>query len=391
MTIISGILKDRQGTVLAQASLTLTETDSKQTVITSTDNTGHYYIQLSPGTWRVTLGRGDAPPKDAGVIAITKDTAPGALDDYIASLQPSTLDIQVLGFMRGLVDEAERASEATSQAKQFADAARQGAQQAEQALKAAQEIAKTPGPKGDKGDPGPQGIPGRDGYQGKDGKSAYDVWASQQPAGSDTSVTAFMAYLKAIPGPKGDKGDKGDTGAPGKDGKDGQSATEYKGELVNANNIMSTLGGFEGAWLLKSGSPFTDGPPGNTDGEAIVQNIFEPGTAAGAKGVQLFMSPSALNFRQIAKGGVSAGDWQPYTPPASGDANPAYVWRDKLEYGADLNSLTGDGKEGIYPFDVDFLDNAPHNRLDGGGSVQVRKLNDNNFAQELFTAQGEIW
>ncbi|HAF5675554.1 TPA: prophage tail fiber N-terminal domain-containing protein [Salmonella enterica subsp. enterica serovar Muenchen] len=223
MTIISGILKDRQGTVLAQASLTLTETDSKQTVITTTDNTGHYYIQLSPGTWRVMLGRGDAPPKDAGVIAITKDTAPGALDDYIASLQPSTLDIQVLGFMRGLVDEAERASEATSQAKQFADVARQGAQQAEQALKAAQEIAKTPGPKGDKGDPGPQGIPGKDGYQGKDGKSAYDVWASQQPAGSDTSVTAFMAYLKAIPGPKGDKGDKGD---PGKDGVPGKSAWE---------------------------------------------------------------------------------------------------------------------------------------------------------------------
>ncbi|EHI3194669.1 hypothetical protein J9Z47_002335, partial [Salmonella enterica] len=291
MTIISGILKDRQGTVLAQASLTLTETDSKQTVITTTDNTGHYYIQLSPGTWRVTLGRGDAPPKDAGVIAITKDTAPGALDDYIASLQPSTLDIQVLGFMRGLVDEAERASEATSQAKQFADAARQGAQQAEQALKAAQEIAKTPGPKGDKGDPGPQGIPGRDGYQGKDGKSAYDVWASQQPAGSDTSVTAFMAYLKAIPGPKGDKGDKGDTGpqgTPGKEGEPGKSAYEI--------------------WVSQQ--------PAGSDTSMAAYMEYQKGKSGGGSGSTV---------------------------------NPAYVRREKLDDGTDLNNLVGDDKEGIYP------------------------------------------
>ncbi|EIO3283200.1 prophage tail fiber N-terminal domain-containing protein [Salmonella enterica] len=326
MTIISGILKDRQGTVLAQASLTLTETDSKQTVITTTDNTGHYYIQLSPGTWRVTLGRGDAPPKDAGVIAITKDTAPGALDDYIASLQPSTLDIQVLGFMRGLVDEAERASEATSQAKQFADAARQGAQQAEQALKAAQEIAKTPGPKGDKGDPGPQGIPGRGGYQGKDGKSAYDVWALQQPAGSDTSVTAFMAYLKAIPGPKGDKG------APGKDGVPGKSAWEI--------------------WV-------TQQPAGSDTSMAAYMEYMK---------------------------GKTGGD---------GDVKktdiPAYLVKEALQYGDDLNGLKGNGKEGIYPFYVDYLDNAPPSRPDGGGSVQVRKLNNNVYVQEMVTAQGEIW
>ncbi|HFW3088619.1 TPA: prophage tail fiber N-terminal domain-containing protein [Salmonella enterica subsp. enterica serovar Reading] len=340
MTIISGILKDRQGTVLAQASLTLTETDSKQTVITSTDNTGHYYIQLSPGTWRVTLGRGDAPPKDAGVIAITKDTAPGALDDYIASLQPSTLDIQVLGFMRGLVDEAERASEATSQAKQFADAARQGAQQAEQALKAAQEIAKTPGPKGDKGDPGPQGIPGRDGYQGKDGKSAYDAWASQQPAGSDTSMTAFMTYLKAIPGPQGIPGKDG---APGKDGKDGQSAYEIwvsqqpagsdtsmsaymtyqKGKdgapgkssgeyhgVLDSEHYISHVGTEEGTWLMRSGG-FADAPPENISEDAILSNIYAPGAVDGDEGVQVFMSPTALNFRQVFKGQSTYGEWLP--------------------------------------------------------------------------------
>ncbi|EBW6364468.1 hypothetical protein DPU24_27655, partial [Salmonella enterica subsp. enterica serovar Oranienburg] len=252
MTIISGILKDRQGTVLAQASLTLTEVDSKQTVITTTDNNGHYYIQLSPGTWRVTLGRGDAPPKDAGVIAITKDTAPGALDDYIASLQPSTLDIQVLGFMRGLVDEAERATEAIAQAKQFADAAKQGAQQAEQALKEAQEIAKTPGPKGDKGDPGPQGIPGRDGYQGVDGKSAYDVWASQQPAGSDTSEAAFMAYLHAIPGPQG---------IPG---KDGQSAYEVwvSQQPAGSDTSMAAYMEYQKGKPGKDGKDGKDGAPG---------------------------------------------------------------------------------------------------------------------------------
>lgn len=41
------------------------------------------------------------------------------------------------------------------------------------------------------------------GPQGPNGLSAYQVWASQQPAGNDTSMTAFLAFLGAIPGVRG--------------------------------------------------------------------------------------------------------------------------------------------------------------------------------------------
>ncbi|HFW3288388.1 TPA: hypothetical protein ACIBGH_002572, partial [Salmonella enterica subsp. enterica serovar Poona] len=182
-----------------------------------------------------------------------------------------------------------------------ATAAAASEQQAAQALKEAQEIAKTPGPKGDKGDPGPQGTPGKDGApgqpgkdgkdglpgapgapgkDGKDGQSAWEIWVSQQPAGSDTSMAAYMEYMK------------------GKTGGDGD---------VKKTDI------------------------------------------------------------------------------------PAYLVKEELQYGDDLNGLKGNGKEGIYPFYVDYLDNAPPSRLDGGGSVQVRKLNNNVYVQEMVTAQGEIW
>ncbi|HDD2121265.1 TPA: prophage tail fiber N-terminal domain-containing protein [Salmonella enterica] len=86
---------------------------------------------------------------------------------------------------------------------------------AQAALRAAELIAKTPGPKGD---PGPQGIPGKngipgqpgipgapgkDGAPGAPGKSAYEIWVSQQPAGSDTSMAAYMTYQKGKTGTGG--------------------------------------------------------------------------------------------------------------------------------------------------------------------------------------------
>ncbi|EPT5099025.1 hypothetical protein ACVRBC_001914 [Salmonella enterica subsp. enterica serovar Newport] len=104
------------------------------------------------------------------------------------------------------------------------------------------------GEKGDKGDPGVQGPPGPQGrtgdigpsgptgQTGADGKSAMDIWAAQQPAGSDTSLNAFMnsmagkrgdkgdAGAAGPQGPKGDKGDpglKGDTGPAGPQGPKG--------------------------------------------------------------------------------------------------------------------------------------------------------------------------
>ncbi|EHK2737160.1 prophage tail fiber N-terminal domain-containing protein [Salmonella enterica] len=331
MTIISGVLKDRQGTVLAQATLTLTEIDSKQTVITTTDNDGHYYIQLSPGTWCVTLGRGDAPPKDAGVIAITKDTAPGALDDYIASLQPSTLDIQVLGFMRGLVSETERASEALNAGLtgigQIVEAAKEAAAQA---LAARDEAHRIVG----------------DGRPGRDGHSAYEIWVSQQPAGSDTSMAAYMAYQKGTPGAPGKDGLNGLPGKDGRDGKDGapgKSPGEYRG-VHNDEHYLRNMGTEEGTWLMRSGG-FGDAPPGNRSEDALLSNIYAPGAVNGDKGLQIFMSPTALNFREIIKGDASsatAGEWcrmPDYSPTDGADYTLAVLDANNINLNNDIEGV----------------------------------------------------
>ncbi|HCM1954401.1 TPA: collagen-like protein [Salmonella enterica subsp. salamae serovar 9,46:z4,z24:z39:z42] len=133
-------------------------------------------------------------------------------------------------------------------------------QETRQALQEAQDIVKTPGPKGDtgpqgvpgkdgapgpqgergpqgipgpaggqgspgpKGEPGPQGLPGPEGppgAPGRDGQSAFDIWMSQQPAGSDTSLSAFMQYMAGKKGDKGDKGEPGPQGLPGPEGPPG--------------------------------------------------------------------------------------------------------------------------------------------------------------------------
>ncbi|HFW4208298.1 TPA: phage tail fiber protein [Salmonella enterica subsp. enterica serovar Reading] len=174
-----------------------------------------------------------------------KQAASSAAADAVASAVPEAVS-QVKA---AVADDANRAETAATNAAA-------SEQQAAQALKEAQEIAKTPG------------------------KSAYEIWVSQQPAGSDTSMDAYMEYQK------------------GKSGSDGD---------VKKTDI------------------------------------------------------------------------------------PAYLVRKTLAYGDDLNDLVGDGKEGIYPFNADYLVNSPDISMSNGGSVQVRKLNDNNFVQELVTTQGEIW
>lgn len=69
--------------------------------------------------------------------------------------------------------EVNRSKIAAADSERQAGIHEQGAQQA---LKDAQDIAKTPGP------------------------SAYDVWVSQQPWGSDTSMEAFMEYIRGSDG-----------------------------------------------------------------------------------------------------------------------------------------------------------------------------------------------
>ncbi|HAK3332605.1 TPA: hypothetical protein H2A59_003109 [Salmonella enterica] len=184
--------------------------------------------------------------------------------------------------------EVTRAENSASAAATSEANAATSAQQSAEALKAAQEIAKTPGPKGDPGAPGAPGAPGKDGVPGQKGdpgapgKSAYEIWAEQQPAGSDTSMTAYMKFQE-----------------------------------------------------------------GKT-------------TASGA-------------------GDVKKTDI------------PAFLTREKLEGGADLDLLAGDDKEGIYPFEQNTsLINAPETGW-YGGSIQVRKIADGAFVQDLTTTNGDKW
>ncbi|HAD5968608.1 TPA_asm: hypothetical protein G1Q02_17465 [Salmonella enterica subsp. enterica serovar Typhimurium] len=70
---------------------------------------------------------------------------------------------------------------------------------------------------------------------------------------------------------------------------------------------------------------------------------------------------------------------------------PAFLTREKLEPGADLDLLIGDGKEGIYPFDAyNNIMNTPDNGA-YGGSIQVRKIADGIFVQDLTYASGDKW
>ncbi|HIB1682368.1 TPA: M14 carboxypeptidase N/E family protein [Salmonella enterica subsp. enterica serovar Muenchen] len=157
-----------------------------------------------------------ASDAEAQATAATQ-AASTAATDAVASAVPAAAQ-QIRSEIHGDVTRAEQSATAAAGS---ATAAAASEQQAAQALKEAQEIAKTPGPKGDKGDPGPQGIPGTPGTPGKDGapgqpgkdgkdglpgasgapgKSAYEIWVSQQPAGSDTSMAAYMEYQKGKTG-----------------------------------------------------------------------------------------------------------------------------------------------------------------------------------------------
>ncbi|ECE6803535.1 hypothetical protein DSG34_04105 [Salmonella enterica subsp. diarizonae] len=253
MTIIQGILTARSGQPMPDTTITLSEVDSRQQIITTTTSVGNYSLNVSPGTYRVTLQASNTAPLQVGVLAVTAHTSDSALTDLITSLSGESLDISVLGFMRGLVDEAERALESTRDAAKVIDISRQEAEenavQAQKLLEDARLLVSIPGLKGPKGEdgkdgapgqpgepgppgkdgapgqpgepgpPGKSGAPGRDGADGKpgqDGASAYDIWKGQQPATADRSMTAYLAFQK---------GKDGAPGAPGKDGAPGANAS----------------------------------------------------------------------------------------------------------------------------------------------------------------------
>lgn len=74
------------------------------------------------------------------------------------------------------------------------------------------------GPNGRRGKPRPM-------QKGEDGKSAYEIWASHQPPGADTSMEAYLESMKGQPGTPGAPGEKGDPGDPGEKGDPGDPGT----------------------------------------------------------------------------------------------------------------------------------------------------------------------
>ncbi|EBU8700309.1 hypothetical protein DL072_19635 [Salmonella enterica subsp. enterica serovar Kokomlemle] len=297
MTDISGILKNNSGDTLALTTITLTETDSKQTLVTTTDTGGGYYFSVPTGTWRITIQQPGTPPKDIGMMEIDSSTQEGALEKYITSLQPSTLDIQVLSFMRGLVSQAERAAaEAVVGIKGIDDGVKASQEAAAQAKQAKEEALKIVG-------------------NGKPGASAYEFWVSQQPPGSDTSEAAYLAFQKGRPG------------------ADGKSAYEI--------------------WVEQQ-------PTGSDTSMSAYMKFQEGKTASGTDDVK--------------KTDI-----------------PAYLTREKLAHGANLEDLLSEGKEGIFPVDDNSMIADMPGEYHYGGSVHIRKIADGVFTQEVTLTNGEIW
>ncbi|HAW0071980.1 TPA: hypothetical protein JLI26_003527 [Escherichia coli] len=108
-----------------------------------------------------------------------QDIAKTAAADAVAEAVPVAA-AQLRGELTEQVSRVEEVAAEVNRSKiAAADSERQAGiheRGAQQALKDAQDIAKTPGP------------------------SAYDVWVSQQPWGSDTSMEAFMEYIRGSDG-----------------------------------------------------------------------------------------------------------------------------------------------------------------------------------------------
>ncbi|EAM6080675.1 hypothetical protein CDJ04_07145 [Salmonella enterica] len=180
-------------------------------------------------------------------------------------------------------------------------------------------------------------------------KSAFDAKQAASTAAADVVATAVQEAAKQIKAVVADDANRAATAA--KNAEDFEAGAQQA--LKEAQDIAKT--------------------PGKSAYEIWVEQ--QP---AGSD-----TSMSAYMTFQEGKGG--AGD-------VKKTDIPAYLTREKLEYGADLDLLIGDDKEGIYPLDNTIPENTPTS-ISGNplsGSLQVRNLGD-IFLQELTTSGHGIW
>ncbi|EMK0255625.1 carboxypeptidase regulatory-like domain-containing protein [Salmonella enterica] len=309
MTVIHGVLTEPGGNILPSTTITLSEVDSGQQIITTTTSDGRYSLTVQPGTYRVTLQAANTTPKQAGVVNITPHTPDGSLKEIITHITGESLDISVLGFLRGLIDEAERATEvlntareateqstgemkaAEASAKASAEVATQAAAEAKQAaadtasqvvgfvvqqtfdqasalIKGEMDRAEAAANNAKASETSAQQLLEQarqaaidKGIQGEPGKSAFDIWAEQQPAGSDTSMAAYLKFQE---------------GKPGDPGKDGESAYEIwaSQQPPGADTSMHAFMDLFRPAAGSSGETYPVGSYALTGGGAAIQNPY---------------------------------------------------------------------------------------------------------------------
>ncbi|EBA9761390.1 hypothetical protein CFJ40_03870 [Salmonella enterica] len=239
--------------------------------------------------------------QNAGLVKklqeITEDNATEAKNaaNTAANTAASDTAQQLKIQMQDELDQAKTYAQESADSARSAEESKSGALQA---LKDAQEIAKTPGPQGE---------------PGADGQSAYDLWMTQQPAGSDTSPAAFMAYMA---GKKGDKGDKGDPGPKGDPGAQG---------TADLTGVKSTVpvpaGGFNQAtkyplYAHESASALPDHPLPGASGNAA-WGVLWVNPRGGYPG-QIFMNYDGQMFCRIHANYGWSSWWQTAGVPVEG-------------------------------------------------------------------------
>ncbi|EDK0165947.1 hypothetical protein GFP94_07075 [Salmonella enterica] len=265
MTVIKGTITDATGQPLAGATITFTALQNTVGMLRSvatyiTTVRGEYEFTVTPGVYSVSLAQNGTNGYALGTIHIYDDSPDGTLNSFLNAKNTDTrpealrqyelLSQQAAGAAATSDAQAKTATAAAKVAEQYAtevrdsagkvadaekriagyadtatqnagaamraaaqaDESRSGAQQA---LEEARQIAKTPGP------------------------SAYDVWVSQQPAGSDTSMQAWLSYQK------------GKDGRDGRDGKDGVQPGDVASYLYHGWLTTEDLNDLtaEGVWV----------------------------------------------------------------------------------------------------------------------------------------------